>query len=182
MLSRSDSGEELDITVTSSVFELEKTLLQVRSLRYQMYSKYLSEKLSYEKTLRKLEQEIYSSTIESKENTLSSHKDQKSSRKPLGGLSLNVISNSLTTTSDKSIQTTNSHIPNILMNSITSKRAFHDTGSSLQSSENLLQFLDSHSNRNSFDSTRDEVTQMYDERLFKIVEQLEHIACSNNHL
>ncbi|OMJ81011.1 hypothetical protein SteCoe_18626 [Stentor coeruleus] len=182
MLNRSDSGEELDITVTSSVFELEKTLLQVRSLRYQMYSKYLSEKLSYEKTLRKLEQEIYSSTIESKENIPSSHKGQKSLRKPFGDLSLNIINSSLNTTSDKSIQTTNSHIPNILTNSITSKRASHNTESSLQSSGNFSKFLDSYRDRNSFDSTRDEVTQMYDERLFKIVEQLEHIACSNNYL
>ena len=56
MISNYDNkSKDLDVTISSDISELEKALLQVKSLRYQMYTKFLSEKLFYETQLRKLE-------------------------------------------------------------------------------------------------------------------------------
>jgi hypothetical protein len=60
---RNNKPKDLDKTVHSDLSDLEKTLIQVRSLRYQMYSKFLSEKLFYEKKLRCLENEKNSSNV-----------------------------------------------------------------------------------------------------------------------
>ena len=49
MISNYDNkSKDLDVTISSDISELEKALLQVKSLRYQMYTKFLSEKLFYE--------------------------------------------------------------------------------------------------------------------------------------
>ena len=148
---------ELDITINSDISELEKILLQVKSLRYQMYTKFLSEKLLYETKLRKLEKAKNSSSQIIKENL--SENTLSSLRLPLTERNLNIMSISPQTTSDKNIQTCNFHIPNISVSSLgSSKGSFKDP------------------NTNSLEFVRKINSPIYDEKLFKIVEQLESLA------
>ena len=141
------SSEELDVTVSTSLADLEKTLMQVKSLRYQIYSKYLSEKLSFEGQIRKLENELISSNFSSKQSTqVLSLNDLCTPRTPLGERSGNLSHISTQTTEDKGIQT-NPHfsIPNL--NSCEKAR----------------------------EGNSRVVKPRYDENLFNIVEQLEYL-------
>ena len=152
---------ELDITVNSDISDLEKTLLQVKSLRYQMYNKYLSEKLIHERKLRKLENEnlVLSQKFTERGSGISSN--SLASKPPLQERSVNEMRSSALT-AEKSIQTCNFHEPNVSMTSLCdSKRSLGDTY------------------RNPLDSDR-EAKNYYDERLFNIVEQLEFLAQTDN--
>ena len=163
MSGTTNNSESLDLTVNSNFCELEKTLLQVKSLRYQMYTKFLSEKLSYETKLRKLENDNNFSSFLSRENMTSTNKTLKA--KALGERSINILSMSTQTTSDKGIQTCDFHMPDVSINSLcSSKRS--DTASF---------------NNPSLNSERTG-SPLYDERLFAIVEQLEFLSLSNSPL
>ena len=125
MISNYDNkSKDLDVTISSDISELEKALLQVKSLRYQMYTKFLSEKLFYETQLRKLE----NSNSHSSFNFNELKNTQNRLKFSLQERSLNSISMNYKKSSDKSIQTCDFHIPNISVTSLaSSKKSFEDT-------------------------------------------------------
>lgn len=151
MSSQQLSSEELDTTVCSSLADLEKTLMQVKSLRYQIYSKYLSEKLRYETQIRKLENEIFSSNSSKNSTQALSLNDLSTSRSALKERSVNLSHISTQTTEDKSIQTCNHFsFPE------DKKKGFD----SFETQRKVRGRYDHH---------------LYDENLFSVVEQLEYI-------
>lgn len=147
MSARLLSSEELDVTVSTSLADLEKTLMQVKSLRYQIYSKYLSEKLSYEGQIRKLENELISSNYSSKNSTqVLSLNDLCTPRTPLQERSGNSSHISTQTTEDKAIQTA----PQFSFPNMNNDDKAREVKSQIRKSR-------------------------YDENLFNIVEQLEYL-------
>lgn len=151
MSSLHPSSEELDTTVCSSLADLEKTLIQVKSLRYQIYSKYLSEKLRYENQLRKLENEISSSTRSKNSTQAFNFADLSTPRSALQEKSQNLTHISTQTTEEKSIQTCNNF-------------------SKVKESKKVFESFDKHG------KVRDRYNRnLYDENLFNVVEQLEFL-------
>jgi hypothetical protein len=145
------SSEELDITVCSSLADLEKTLMQVKSLRYQIYSKYLSEKLNYEKQIRKLESDLGCCNSSKHSTQALSLQDLTTPRSALQERSINSSHISTQTTEDKAIQT----CPNF---SIPALKQIKDL-----------------STHKSFVQVSKQARPDYDENLFKVVEQLEYL-------
>ena len=151
MSSHQHSSEELDTTVCSSLADLEKTLIQIKSLRYQIYSKYLSEKLRYENQVRKLENEIFASNQSASSTQALSFPTSATPRSALQERSQNLSHISTQTTEENSVQTCNNFsFPK------DSKRVF-------DSFEKHGKVRDRY-NRN-----------LYDENLFNVVEQLEFL-------
>ena len=151
MSSQQHSSEELDTTVCSSLADLEKTLMQVKSLRYQIYSKYLSEKLRYETQIRKLENEIFSSNSSKNSTQALSLNDLSTSRSALKERSVNLSHISTQTTEDKSIQTCNNF-------------SFPEDKKKVYESFEVQRRVRDRSSHH-----------LYDENLFNVVEQLEYI-------
>ncbi len=150
MSSLSLSSEELDITVCSSLADLEKTLMHVKSLRYQIYSKYLAEKLNYEKQIRKLEDDLGSCNSKYSTQALSLQ-DLSTPRSALQERSSNLSHISTQTTEDKGIQTG----PNFSIPALSQVKDLKTRQPSVASKK----------------PARPE----YDENLFRVVEQLEYL-------